>query len=144
MLYILVALVVVGLLILDMRKPRNFPKGPVWLPVIGSALAVAKSRKQSGMLIKGIRKIVNETKGAEDVIGFKVGKDVVVFPVSTESVIEFFNNPDLDGRPYGPFYETRTWNLRRGIVLVDGGLELKNSCSVQSQTKLNFIFQISG
>lgn len=121
MFLILVALVVIGLFVLGMRKPKNFPRGPVWLPVIGSALAVAKSRRETGMLIKGIRKIVEETKGAEDVIGLKIGKDKVVFAVSTDSLIEFFMNPDLDGRPNGIFYETRTWNLRRGIILTDGG-----------------------
>lgn len=28
-------------------------------------------------------------------------------------------NEVMDGRPTGPFYETRTWNLRRGVLLTD-------------------------
>ena len=28
-------------------------------------------------------------------------------------------NENLDGRPFGPFYETRTFNMRRGILLTD-------------------------
>jgi hypothetical protein len=109
------------LMYVSARKPRNFPKGPVWLPVIGSALSVDKSRKETGMLIKGIAKIADSYPMAKDVVGIKVGKDKVVFVRSTEATMEFFLNPDLDGRPYGPLYETRTWNLRRGIVLTDGG-----------------------
>lgn len=88
----------------------------------GSALIVAKSRRETGMLIKGIKKIADGIKGAEDVVGFKIGKDKVVFARTTESLMEMFTNTDLDGRPYGAFFETRTWNLRRGILLTDGGL----------------------
>lgn len=111
------------LVFMSMKKPANFPKGPIWYPVIGSALSVAKSRKDTGMLIKGIKKIADSYPKEKDVVGFKVGKDKIVFTISTESTMEMYTNPDLDGRPYGPFYETRTWNLRRGIVLTDGGLK---------------------
>lgn len=111
------------LVFVSMKKPKNFPKGPIWYPVIGSALSVAKSRKDTGMLIKGIRKIADSYPKEKDVVGFKVGKDKIVFTISTESTMELFTNPDLDGRPFGPFYETRTWNLRRGIALTDGGLK---------------------
>ena len=121
MFFVLAFTLLIILVFLDMRKPRNFPRGPVWYPVIGSALSIAKSRKETGMLIKGVRKIA-DSYPKDEVIGFKVGKDKVVFALSTESLMEFFLNPDLDGRPYGPFYETRTWNLRRGILLTDGGL----------------------
>jgi hypothetical protein len=109
------------LLFSSMRKPKNFPQGPIWWPVIGSAVSVANSRKETGMLIKGIRKIAESHSKVNDVVGFKVGKDKIVFALSTESAMEMFLNPDLDGRPCGPFYETRTWNLRRGILLTDEG-----------------------
>lgn len=98
--------------------------GPSWWPVIGSALAVAKSRKETGMLIKGIKKIAEQYPNTEDVIGFKVGKDKIVFAKSTESLIEMCTNSELDGRPFGPMFLTRTWGLRRGILLVDGGKNL--------------------
>lgn len=104
----------------DAKKPKNYPKGPPWLPILGSALAVTKARKVTGMLVKGVRKIAQDSKIA-DLIGFKVGKDRVVFVFSTEALLEMYNNQDIDGRPYGPFYETRTWNQRLGIVLTDGG-----------------------
>lgn len=121
MFYILILIVISILVFLDMRKPKNFPKGPLWLPIIGSALEISKARKETGMLIKGIEKIARSSSETRDVIGFKVGKDKVICTVSTKSFLEMSANPDFDGRPYGPFYETRTWNLRRGIVLTDGG-----------------------
>jgi hypothetical protein len=104
----------------DVKKPRNFPKGPNWLPILGSMIPIAKARQETGMLVKGVRKIVEESN-ISDLIGFKVGKDRVVFVYSTEAIMEMFTNQDIDGRPFGPFYETRTWNQRLGIVLTDGG-----------------------
>lgn len=101
MFYILILVVVLILVFLDMRKPKNFPKGPLWLPVIGSALSIAKSRKETGMLITGVEKIADSYPTTKDVIGFKVGKDKIVFAVSTESIIEMNTNPDFHGRPYG-------------------------------------------
>ena len=41
--------------------------------------------------------------------------------INGEALTEMMLNPDLDGRPFGPFYETRTWNLRRGVLLTDAG-----------------------
>lgn len=35
MLFIVLCLVVVGFVLLDMKKPANFPRGPLWLPFIG-------------------------------------------------------------------------------------------------------------
>lgn len=104
----------------DVSKPKNFPKGPSWLPILGSAITIAKARSDTGMLVKGVRKIVEESN-ITDLAGFKVGKDRVVFVYSTEAILEMFTNQEIDGRPFGPFYETRTWNQRLGIVLTDGG-----------------------
>lgn len=118
---IMFAVLGLSLLLLSMRKPKNFPNGPMWLPIVGSAFSIARKRRETGMLILGVQKMSERFPGTEDIIGFKIGKDKVVFAYSTESIMEMHLNPDLEGRPYGPFYETRTWNLRRGIVLTDGG-----------------------
>jgi hypothetical protein len=123
MLYIAAALVTicfVHFLYREMKKPKNFPRGPFFFPIIGSALSVANARKKAGMLSKGIMEI-GKRHGAKDLVGFKVGKDRVVFTLSTKAFMEMYTNQDLDGRPFGPFYETRTWNLRRGILFTDSG-----------------------
>ena len=85
------------------------------------------------MLIKGVRKLANENSEAKDLIGFKIGKDRIVFTLSTKSLFEMYMNRDIDGRPYGAFYETRTFNLRRGILLTDGG----NKCEIIDCSQLN-------
>ncbi|XP_055599071.1 probable cytochrome P450 303a1 [Uranotaenia lowii] len=105
-------------LYLDCRKPANFPPGPKWYPIIGCAIEIARSRFKTGMLCKGIERIAAQYdhNGA---IGFKVGKDRTVMAISGASLCEMMNNEDLDGRPTGIFYETRTWGLRRGVLLTD-------------------------
>lgn len=111
-------IVLLILLYLDGIKPANFPPGPKWYPIIGSALAIHNERIRTGMLCKGTMAMAKkyQNKGA---IGFKVGKDKLVVAVTTDAILEMMYNEDLDGRPTGPFFETRTWGLRRGILLVD-------------------------
>lgn len=38
---------------------------------------------------------------------------------TSETIREMMTNEVMDGRPTGPFYETRTWNMRRGVLLTD-------------------------
>jgi methyl farnesoate epoxidase / farnesoate epoxidase len=127
----------------DVKKPKKFPKGPSWIPVLGSAIPISKARKATGMLVKGVRKI-SEEMNISDLIGFKVGKDRVVFVYSTEAIMEMFTNQDIDGRPFGPFYETRTWNQRLGIVLTDGGeyCVLKIFRKFSHHQSISFLFRL--
>ncbi|KAL1374105.1 hypothetical protein pipiens_018273, partial [Culex pipiens pipiens] len=71
------------------------------------------------MLCKAIELIASRYDNHRGVIGFKIGKDKTVMAISADSLREMMNNEELDGRPTGPFYETRTWGLRRGILLTD-------------------------
>lgn len=136
MLYIVATLALLWLfkfLMLEIKKPKNFPPGPFFYPIVGNAVCVAKARKECGMLIKGVRKLADENPKAKDLIAFKIGKDRIVFTLSSKSLFEMYTNKDIDGRPYGAFYETRTFNLRRGILLTDGGKE----CKIIERSQLN-------
>jgi hypothetical protein len=94
---------------MEMRKPKNFPPGPFWYPIIGSVVSVLKARKSTGMLINGILKIAANYPNLRNFVGFKIGKDRIVFAITTKGLTEMYMNQDCDGRPFGPFYETRTW-----------------------------------
>lgn len=111
-------IVLLVLLYLDGVKPSNFPPGPKWFPIIGSAWEMHNERIRTGMLCKATIEM-SEKYAPNGAIGFKVGKDKLVVAVSADSILEMMYNEDLDGRPTGPFFETRTWGLRRGILLVD-------------------------
>uniref|UniRef100_A0A182YQN3 Uncharacterized protein n=1 Tax=Anopheles stephensi TaxID=30069 RepID=A0A182YQN3_ANOST len=77
------------------------------------------ARNKTGMLCKAVEHIAKDYPEHRGVIGFKIGKDKAVMAVNAESLKEMMNNEDFDGRPTGLFYETRTWGLRRGVLLTD-------------------------
>lgn len=119
--FIVFVIVLLIFLCLDCRKPKNFPPGPKWLPIIGSALLVHNERIRSGMLWKSIMSIASNYKH-NGVVGFKVGKQKTVIAVTVDAIREMCLNEHLDGRPVGILYETRTWGKRLGIMLTDGEL----------------------
>ncbi|XP_055709317.1 probable cytochrome P450 303a1 [Phlebotomus papatasi] len=113
-------LTVILFLILDCRKPRDFPLGPFWYPIIGSALSLHRERERRGMLWKAIESIAQHyDKDRRGIVGFKVGKDRVAFVYTSAAIKDMMSREEIDGRPTGPFYETRTWNMRRGVLLTD-------------------------
>lgn len=116
---IVFVIVIAILLYLDCRKPPNYPPGPRWYPIVGSAIAVEKNRSKTGMLCKAMQQLKRQFN-VDGVLGLKVGKDQLVVAISSDAIREMMTNEDLDGRPTGPFYETRTWGTRKGILLTDG------------------------
>lgn len=123
MLLTLIVFVIVFIifLCLDCRKPKNFPPGPKWLPIIGSALFVHNERIRTGMLWKAMMGIASNYKH-KGVVGFKIGKDKTVVAVNADSIREMTLNEHLDGRPVGALYDIRTWGTRLGVLLSDGEL----------------------
>ncbi|KAL3275952.1 hypothetical protein HHI36_020686 [Cryptolaemus montrouzieri] len=110
-------ILILGLLIfLDTKKPKNYPPGPKWLPLFGSALKVLKERKRTGYLYEATAQMA---KQYGPVVGLKVGKDLLVIVYGAQAMKEFLTSEDLAGRPTGPFFEMRTWGKRLGIMLTD-------------------------
>lgn len=113
---VLFSVVVALLSYLDMKKPKNYPPGPKWLPVLGSALTVNSLRKQTGYLY---RATICLAESYGPIVGLKVGKDRQVVCCGYNAIKEMLTKEEFDGRPQGPFYETRTWGTRRGLLLTD-------------------------
>ncbi|XP_058793282.1 probable cytochrome P450 303a1 [Phymastichus coffea] len=111
--------VLVLLYYLSTRKPRGFPPGPKWLPVLGSLLEVSKLRKETGYFSESCN-ILSAKYGS--IIGLKIGFDKIVILNDFESMKAMITNEDCDGRPVGPVYESRTFGKRRGLIVVDGHL----------------------
>lgn len=113
----LFALALCILAYLDARKPRNFPPGPKWLPILGSLLHVARRRKFS----KHFTEICSEI-GAEynsPLIGLRLGQESLVIVNGGKQLKEFLTSEDLAGRPHAHFHKVRTWGERYGLLLTD-------------------------
>lgn len=109
-------------LFLDTLKPRKFPPGPKWTPILGCAKEVYKLREKTGYLYKAVRELSLTYCKETPVLGLRIGKDRIVMVNSLEANKEMLFNEDIDGRPKGIFYQTRTWGERRGVLLTDGEL----------------------
>ncbi|XP_047356102.1 probable cytochrome P450 303a1 [Vespa velutina] len=110
---------IILLLYLESRKPKGYPPGPKWWPILGSAMEIARIRKNTGYLFKTCS-VLCEKYGP--VIGLKIGSDRIVILNDYNSVCSMLSNPDCEGRPTGPMYKARTWGKRRGLIVVDGQL----------------------
>nr|UUB32679.1 cytochrome P450 CYP303A1 [Dendroctonus valens] len=110
-------LAILGLLAyLDTRKPKKFPPGPAWYPIVGSAHQLQKARAQLGSLCEVTAAL---SKRYGPVMGFKVGRDPIVVVYGPQEIKEMELSEDLIGRPINPYFKLRTWNKRRGILLTD-------------------------
>lgn len=105
---------------LDVRKPKNFPPGPLWLPVFGSILYVARNHRKSKYFTRMCSRLGSEYNAP--LIGLKLGRDLFVVVNSPKVLREFLNSDDLIGRPDGEFYRSRTWGERLGVLLTDSDL----------------------
>lgn len=101
---------------LDTRKPKNYPPGPKWLPILGCALELNNLRKKTGYLVNATNEL---SKKYGPVVGLKVGQDKQVICFSFEAIREMLTEEDISGRPNGFFYRARTWEKRRGILFTD-------------------------
>lgn len=74
---------IIGILYLywDTRKPKNFPPGPPWYPIVGCIIALEMARRKTGMLWEAINEFSQKyDKKQRGILGFKVGKDRLVSP----------------------------------------------------------------
>ncbi|KAL6256516.1 hypothetical protein P5V15_012629 [Pogonomyrmex californicus] len=115
----LLLIIILLLLYLDCQKPKGYPPGPRWWPILGSLLEIARIRQETGYLVKTCSVLC---KKYGSIVGLKIGTDRIVVLNDLESIQTMLNNPDCDGRPNGPFYKARTWGRRLGLIVVDGKL----------------------
>ncbi|KAK5640612.1 hypothetical protein RI129_011423 [Pyrocoelia pectoralis] len=118
---LLVVILLGMLMVYSMRKPKNFPPGPMWWPLVGSSIEMKRESK----LVGGRQQIVLEKmckKWKTNVIGLKLGSQLVVC-VSTFNVLKkVFDNEAFFARPNNFFIKLRTIGSSPGITCAEGKL----------------------
>ncbi|CAH0546161.1 unnamed protein product [Brassicogethes aeneus] len=112
----LIIIILVVLAYLDTKKPKNYPPGPRWWPLIGSAIEIMEARNRTGYLFQATAELADKYG---PVLGLKFGRDKLIVVYGPEAIREFLSSDDLAGRPHDEFYRMRTFGKRRGIILVD-------------------------
>ncbi|KAK5640630.1 hypothetical protein RI129_011441 [Pyrocoelia pectoralis] len=112
----LVSIILVFLAYLDTKKPNNFPPGPKWFPIIGSAWQLHKLQQKKSLIVK-----VSEELALKygPLVGVRIGCTRIVFVYGLRATQEFLTRDDFIGRPDSIFFTSRTWGKRRGIIFVD-------------------------
>ncbi|XP_046400219.1 methyl farnesoate epoxidase-like [Ischnura elegans] len=115
-----VVLFVVILLILaylDTVKPKNFPPGPRWLPIIGSLSTVLRIIRKHGVHYLAWAELAQEYG---TVVGLRLGWTKYILIAGKEAVTEGLAREEFDARPDGFAFRHRTMGIRRGVIFTDG------------------------
>lgn len=98
-----------------MKKPKNYPPGPRWWPLLGNAPQMAFALKRTGHILNATAELA---KKYGPVLGLKIGKELIVVVHDYLPNKEFLLSDGLAGRPYGEFFDMRTWGKRKGNLRV--------------------------
>ncbi|KAK5640617.1 hypothetical protein RI129_011428 [Pyrocoelia pectoralis] len=116
----------------DTRKPRNFPPGPKWFPIIGCAWQLRKLHKEKGSLAKATQELATKYGS---VVGARIGRERTVFVCGLDVLKEMFRKDELNGRPHDIMSTSRTLGKRRGMGYTDAKFHLEQKKFVMGQLK---------
>lgn len=92
------------------KRPKRYPPGPKWYPIIGNTSLLRKATKQYGSQIAVFRAWKEQYKS--NVIGLKLGNELVVVTLTYPIIHEVHTKDVFDGRPDNFFLRLRTMGSR--------------------------------
>nr|CAD7392258.1 unnamed protein product [Timema cristinae] len=98
-------------------KPKNYPPGPISLPLIGSTFSIPKSYIHFKMMEW------QETYGS--LTGLMLGSQPIVAVNGPKAVLEVLRREELQDRPDTFTLRARTFNKRIGVFFSDGNTWIK-------------------
>ncbi|EDV52415.1 probable cytochrome P450 305a1 [Drosophila erecta] len=107
-------------LISSVRRPKNFPPGPRFVPWLGNTLQFRKEASAVGGQHILFERWANDFRS--DLVGLKLGREYVVVALGHEMVKEVQLQEVFEGRPDNFFLRLRTMGTRKGITCTDGQL----------------------
>ncbi|KAB0792391.1 hypothetical protein PPYR_14350 [Photinus pyralis] len=130
--FLLILLVLVLVAYLDTRKPKNFPPGPAWFPLIGCAWQVHKLHRRTGNLAKASQELAAMYG---PLVGLRIGRERAVFVYGKREIEEMYTRDELNGRPIGLLSTSRTGGTRKGIIFTDSEFFKEQRKFVERQLK---------
>ncbi|XP_018372426.1 PREDICTED: methyl farnesoate epoxidase-like isoform X1 [Trachymyrmex cornetzi] len=103
--------------ICDCIKPRNYPPGPLWIPLFGCFLKFARLRLKHGYIYLAMQDL-ERTYGP--VIGLKLGVQKVVVISTYDLVKKALLQDEFNNRPDGFFFRVRSFGKRKGVLFTEG------------------------
>lgn len=101
-------------------KPKKFPPGPLWYPIIGSSNVVQRMHRKHGSQFKGLLELAKEY--STQVLGLKLGGELLVVVYGESNIRQVFTEKAFEGRPDSFFLKLRCFGKRMGITSADGPL----------------------
>ncbi|XP_028050883.2 methyl farnesoate epoxidase [Monomorium pharaonis] len=98
-------------------KPKNYPPGPVWIPLFGCLLKFGWLRLKYGYIYLALQELAR-TYGP--VLGLKLGKQKVVMISSYDLVKKALLQDEFNNRPDGFFFRIRSFGKRKGVLFTEG------------------------
>ncbi|XKL64912.1 hypothetical protein PGB90_004998 [Kerria lacca] len=105
-------LFIIILIVKSCKRPKNFPPGPLFLPIVGSWYTIP-ARKAEDEIHRWRKKYGN-------IIGHKIGNQYVVFVSGFEEVISALKNKNFQNRFQSKLLRSRTFNRNLGFFFADG------------------------
>ncbi|CAH0547137.1 unnamed protein product [Brassicogethes aeneus] len=113
-------IVILCYVINQIRKPRNFPPGPPWLPLVGNLRDLKKLSNSLGGQHLALQDMARRYN--TNILGLKLGNDYVVTVFSYDIVKTVLMGEEFEGRPDNFFIRLRTMGTKKGITCTEGSL----------------------
>ncbi|KAK4873493.1 hypothetical protein RN001_015522 [Aquatica leii] len=103
------------------KKPRNFPPGPPWMPVLGSLPYLHSFSKR----VKNSQHVVLQQMCKHwntKVLGLKCGEQLIIAVCSYPVIKKILDDETYNARPKNFFGELRTMGTKPGITSAEGAV----------------------
>ncbi|XP_058122926.1 methyl farnesoate epoxidase-like [Anopheles ziemanni] len=118
----------------DVQKPKKFPPGPAWWPMLGSGLVVVK-------MVRSLKYFhlmwMTLCRQYGQIVGVRFGQDRIIIVSGREAIRTMYSMVQFDGRPDGFFFRMRSFGQRLGVALADGpNWEVQRKFAVRTMKQL--------
>ncbi|XP_075228614.1 cytochrome P450 305a1 [Lycorma delicatula] len=127
----------IWLLISSILRPRKYPPGPNWLPIVGNTPAIRRLSRKLGGQHNALTYLANlyNTK----ILGLKLGKEYIVVVFGETLIRDVYTRDEFLTRPDSFFIRLRSMGTRKGITMTDGPFwEEQRSFAVRHLRDLGF------